>query len=95
MILLDDASIPIAPLRLQTMSLRGIGSYLDGAQIEFAPLTILCGENGSGKSTWLRVLDVLANSMDDPEFPLEVREGLLSFLWVVLGSRGRFAARAG
>lgn len=49
-------------LRLQAITARGLGSYLRGARLELGELTILCGTNGSGKSTWLRLLDVLKAS---------------------------------
>ena len=51
----NDAQPPrmlSAPLRLTAMTLRGLGPYLHGARLDIKPLTILCGENGSGKSTW-------------------------------------------
>jgi hypothetical protein len=51
---------------LKAMTLRGVGSYLKGARLEIRPLTILCGKNGSGKSTWLRMLYLLRDA--DPFF---------------------------
>ncbi len=45
------------------MTLRGIGSYLVGDRLEFKPLTVICGTNGSGKSTWLKALNVLTKSL--------------------------------
>jgi len=45
------------------MTLRGIGSYLMGDRLEFKPLTVICGTNGSGKSTWLKALNVLTKSL--------------------------------
>jgi energy-coupling factor transporter ATP-binding protein EcfA2 len=51
-------------LRLRAMTLRGVGPYIDGSRIEIRPLTILCGENGSGKSTWLRALGLLKQNAD-------------------------------
>ena len=48
---------------IQAITLRGIGSYLTGARLELKPLTILCGTNGSGKSTWLKALTLLSNSL--------------------------------
>jgi predicted ATPase len=51
-------------LRLDSMTLRGIGSYYDGAELKFRPLTVLCGTNGSGKSTWFNRLAMLQRSMD-------------------------------
>ncbi len=48
-------------LALQSLTLRGIGPYLHGTRLDIRPITILCGKNGSGKSTWLKVLDMLAS----------------------------------
>ncbi len=45
-----------APLRLTAMTLRGLGPHLHGARLEIKPLTILSGENGSGKLTWIGTL---------------------------------------
>jgi energy-coupling factor transporter ATP-binding protein EcfA2 len=59
----------INPLRLQAMTLRGIGSYVLGSRLEIRPLTILCGTNGSGKSTWLNALNLLAKSNDEGLLP--------------------------
>ena len=61
-----------APLRLTAMTLRGLGPYLHGARLEIKPLTILCGENGSGKSTWLEALRFLKSAAEDNQFPLKV-----------------------
>lgn len=58
-----------APFRLTAMTLRGIGSYLHGARLELRPLTVLCGANGSGKSTWLKVLNLLKRSLDAGTLP--------------------------
>ena len=38
-------------LALRSMTLRGIGSYFYGQRLDLRPLTVICGENGSGKST--------------------------------------------
>jgi len=44
-----------------------------GARLEIRPLTILCGENGSGKSTWFKTLNLLKGS---PRLPFDFgREG--------------------
>ena len=48
-----------APLRLTAMTLRGRGPYLHGARLDIKPLTILCGENGSGKSIWIDLMNSL------------------------------------
>lgn len=59
-----------APLRLTAMTLRGLGPYLHGARLEIKPLTILCGENGSGKSTWIETLRALDTASRNERFPL-------------------------
>lgn len=56
-------------LQLTAMTLRGIGSYLTGARLDIRPLTILCGKNGSGKSTWLKVLNTLARALEQRRLP--------------------------
>ena len=56
-----------APLRLTAMTLRGLGPYLHGARLEIKPLTILCGENGSGKSTWIEMLRLLKSIVEREE----------------------------
>ncbi len=55
-----------AKLRLNAITLRGIGPYVHGARLEIKPLTILCGENGSGKSTWIEVLRMMQNAIGMP-----------------------------
>jgi hypothetical protein len=59
----------MANLGMRAMTLRGVGSYLHGARLEFRPLTILCGTNGSGKSTWLNVLARLRTLSCDGDLP--------------------------
>ena len=56
-------------LRLDSMTLRGIGSYFQGAELKFRPLTILCGANGSGKSTWLDRIAMLQRSLSKGRLP--------------------------
>lgn len=58
-----------SPLILRALTLRGIGSYISGARLEIKPLTILCGANGSGKSTWLKALNVLEKSLTENLLP--------------------------
>ena len=60
---------PQPPMILDAMTLRGIGSYLHGARLDIKPLTILCGANGSGKSTWLKALNLLEESLNANRFP--------------------------
>ncbi|HVY61011.1 MAG TPA: hypothetical protein VHF22_05125, partial [Planctomycetota bacterium] len=59
-------------LLLRAMTLRGIGSYLYGARLEIRPLTILCGTNGSGKSTWFRMLNLLRRSLEEGRLPFSL-----------------------
>ena len=59
-----------APLRLTAMTLRGLGPYLHGARLEIKPLTILCGENGSGKSTWIEMLQAFKEAAKSEQFPI-------------------------
>lgn len=56
---------------LRAITLRGIGSYLHGARLEIRPLTILCGMNGSGKSTWFKALNILKKSSEEKLFPFQ------------------------
>ncbi len=60
---------PQPQMILDAMTLRGIGSYLYGARLDIKPLTILCGANGSGKSTWLKALNWLEESLKAKRFP--------------------------
>ena len=53
----------MAPLRLHAITLHGIGSYRTAARLEIRPLTILCGTKGSGKSTWIKILTLLKESV--------------------------------
>ena len=53
------------------MTLRGLGPYIHGARLEIKPLTILCGENGSGKSTWIEVLRMLEHAIGTPPIRVE------------------------
>ena len=59
-------------LRLDSMTLRGIGSYFNGAELKIRPLTILCGTNGSGKSTWFNVLSMLKRSIEKDMLPFRL-----------------------
>ena len=63
---------PTHPFVLRAMTLRGMGSYLHGARLEFRPLTILCGKNGSGKSTWGRMINLLKESQEQDVLPFRL-----------------------
>lgn len=54
----------IAPLYLKSITLNGIGSYFKPATLELKPLIIICGKNGSGKSTWIKALNYLKELAD-------------------------------
>jgi len=54
---------------LTAITLRGVGSYLHGTRLDIRPLTILCGKNGSGKSTWLKALNLLSRSLEANRLP--------------------------
>jgi ABC-type lipoprotein export system ATPase subunit len=56
-------------LQLDSITLRGVGSYFHGAALQIRPLTILCGTNGSGKSTWFNALDLLRRSLSKGMLP--------------------------
>jgi hypothetical protein len=60
-----------SPIVLKAMTLRGIGSYLHGSRLVIEPLTVLCGKNGSGKSTWLKALNLLKESLEFGRLPYE------------------------
>lgn len=63
--------------RLDAITLRGIGPYFHEARLDIRPITVLCGENGSGKSTWLKVLKFLRAACRKDIFPLEIPAELL------------------
>lgn len=54
---------------LDAITLQGFGSYISPARLDLKPFTILCGKNGSGKSTWLKALRVLKDSMASGQLP--------------------------
>lgn len=64
----------MSTIRLDSITLRGVGSYFQGATLNIKPLTVLCGKNGSGKSTWLNAMRILERSH---------RKGLLPFQFCV------------
>lgn len=67
------------PLALTAMTLRGVGSYLYGQRLDLRPLTIICGENGSGKSTWFKAWNLLKNSRHRSDFPFAFAPDAASF----------------
>ena len=61
--------VPEPTFVLDAITLRGVGSYLHGARLDIKPLTVLCGANGSGKSTWLKALNFLSESLTANRLP--------------------------
>lgn len=59
-------------IQLDAITLRGVGSYIRGSRLSVRPLTILSGINGSGKSTWLKSLEMLRRSLDHLPFAFAV-----------------------
>lgn len=66
-------------LALTSMTLRGVGSYLYGQRLDLRPLTVICGENGSGKSTWFKAWNLLKNSCHRRDFPFTFAPDAASF----------------
>ena len=62
---------------LQVLKLTGIRNYAEPNMIEFgSKLTLICGENGSGKSVcWFNRIDNIRGSEDGffREFPSNLR----------------------
>ena len=65
-------------MNLIAITLRGIKSYVDGARLEKSPLTVLCGTNGSGKSTWICALNYIVTAYKEPDFPFVMPDYLAS-----------------
>ena len=42
-----------------------------GARLELSPLTVLCGKNGSGKLTWMKVLNLLRDALQRDILPFD------------------------
>ena len=53
-------------MKITQIKCSGFMGYVDLASIELGNLTVLCGENGTGKSTWFKILrmikDVFSNN---------------------------------
>lgn len=79
-----------SPVRLRAITARGLGSYFNGARLELGILTLLCGENGSGKSTWLRILDILKDSARDGSLPFEFKDDLAALSQSASGERSGY-----
>ena len=62
----------ISEFRLTKISLHGIGSYLEPTSLDISPFTVLCGKNGTGKSTWIKSLKLLQKSFDGGLLPFSI-----------------------
>lgn len=49
---------------MESLRIKGLRSLLDTGRIPIKPLTILVGENSSGKSTFVRSFPLLRQSID-------------------------------
>lgn len=65
------------PARLFTLKLQGYRSFRQEASIDLRPLTLLYGYNQAGKSTLLRLLVLLADSLAPGAGPLDLRSPAL------------------
>ncbi len=63
--------------RLFTLKLRAFRAFRDEANIDIRPLTLLYGFNQAGKSTLLRVLALLADSLQAGAGPLDLQSPAL------------------
>lgn len=63
--------------QLKAITLRGIGPYYCGSRLEIAPITILCGQNGTGKSTWMNSIRALKHISSNNNFPFEISQNNL------------------
>lgn len=52
-------------LRLRAIEVRGYRAFAGWARLELRPLTLLYGRNNAGKSSLLRLLAILADSVED------------------------------
>jgi hypothetical protein len=77
----------VAPLRLHAVTLHGIGSYYHPGRLEIRPLTILCGTNGSGKSTWIKVLTLLQECAREESFPWNLHGHATKHGWRLLNAK--------
>jgi ABC-type lipoprotein export system ATPase subunit len=59
---------------LKAITLYGVGPYHDPYRLDIKPLTILCGANGTGKSTWIEMIRRLRNSLDVGYFPFSLSD---------------------
>lgn len=73
---------------ISSLRVRNFRSFLDGGEIELKPLTIFVGRNSSGKSSMLRVLPLLKQSVS-----VETKEPVLWFGDVDFGSIAQATSR--
>lgn len=66
-----------SPDRIFTLKLQGFRAFRDEATLNIRPLTLLYGFNQAGKSTLLRVLALLADSLQPGAGPLDLQSPAL------------------
>ncbi len=64
-------------ITLSAITLRGIGSYAREARLDIRRITLLAGANGTGKSTWIKVINELVKAQVESRLPF----GLPCDLW--------------
>jgi hypothetical protein len=57
--------ITIAQASIQSIELNGVGPYTGREILNLSPLTVLCGINGAGKSTWIKVVKIFQDLVDE------------------------------
>jgi predicted ATPase len=75
-------------MKLTFKGFRGFGK--DADFIEFSNLTILTGKNSSGKSTFLKLLDLLRNAFKDVNSFNEIRKIEINIANDILGGKENF-----
>lgn len=81
--------------RLHSIEADGYRCFHGAGPVRLAPLTLLFGRNNAGKSSLLRLLPILARSVDSPRSPFDLsgpagRDAtFLDSLWRGEGSNGR------
>jgi predicted ATPase len=70
------------PTTLQSITITNLLSFGENSQpLEFKPLNILIGTNGSGKSNLLEVLGLLHSASGDLADPIRAGGGIVEWLW--------------
>ncbi len=72
-----NSAMPPRPDRLFTVKIQAYRSFREEASLDVRPLTLLYGFNQAGKSTLLRLLAVVADSLASGAGPLDLRSAAL------------------